>query len=495
MRQKFCNPMLPGILKPILEIEIPRNSRARIYPTMIALQEIYRRKPEIVDLVYADLLRDYSYSSNDIIEPILEELLPPSTNMAVETFESEVGAPGMTAWQCLVAVALRQATNSTYDDLEVHFNQNQLLREFCEIPKLDHSSFSESRLGKNCRKISPETIKAINQAVVDISIDIGVENGKEVRGDSFCCKTNIHHPSDTKAIEEACNKVISICTRDENLMNGWRQHNHWKKQIKKLVRELILAKRSKKRDKEAKSSSIKLAYKGLIDVARKIQEKSFRSWEGMTDFSDIEELGYYMCCLEMMIDLAERRTQNHELIESSEKTFSIFEPHTELIHRGKFPTPIEYGHRVFIAEGRSGMILDHRVMENGVLDQHETRPILERLCARYGNLEVLSLDKGYNIKGFNPHEEDGVSLFALPSKGYKNKIKKELESTDEFVEARKWRAGVESCIGALMRGNGADLCRDKHVRGYRRWVSACVLSRNLITLGRILVSNEIQKAA
>ena len=66
--------------------------------------------------------------------------------MAVETFESEVGAPGMTAWQCLVAVALRQATNSTYDDLEVHFNQNQLLREFCEIPKLDHSSFSESRL-------------------------------------------------------------------------------------------------------------------------------------------------------------------------------------------------------------------------------------------------------------------------------------------------------------------------------------------------------------
>ena len=89
--------MLPGVLKPILEIEIPRNSRARIYPTMIALQEVYRRKPEIVDLVFDDLLRYYSYSSNDIIDPILEELLTPSTNMAVETFESEVGAPGMTA--------------------------------------------------------------------------------------------------------------------------------------------------------------------------------------------------------------------------------------------------------------------------------------------------------------------------------------------------------------------------------------------------------------
>ena len=251
MRQKFCHPMLPGILTPILEIEIPRNSRARIYPTMIALQEIYRRKPEVVDLVLADLLKDYCYSSNDIIDPILDELLPSATDMAVETFESEVGAPGMTAWQCLVAVALRQATNSTYDDLEVHFNQNQLLREFCEIPRFDHSTFSESRLGKNCRKISPETIKAINQAVVDISIEIGVENGKEVRGDSFCCKTNIHHPSDTKAIEEACNKVVSICTRESNLVSGWRQHSYWKKQIKRLVRELIQAKRSKRETRKS----------------------------------------------------------------------------------------------------------------------------------------------------------------------------------------------------------------------------------------------------
>ena len=27
-------------------------------------------------------------------------------------------------------------------------------------------------------------------------------------------------------------------------------------------------------------------------------------------YRDIEELGYYMCCLEMTVDLEERRTQN-----------------------------------------------------------------------------------------------------------------------------------------------------------------------------------------
>jgi IS5 family transposase len=499
MRQKFISPMLPGILTPIDEIKISLNSRARIYPTLIALQQVYKRKQYVVELVYQDLLNDYVNTTNDLIDPILDELI--EDNTFVDDSEkgsvcADSGAPGMTAWQTLVAVALRQATNSTYDDIEVHFNHNKLIREFLQIPKCEKTLFSESRLGKNCRKISAETIKAIDASVIEIALEMGIEDGKKVRGDSYACKTNIHHPSDTKAIEEACKKVIDACVRDEENALGWRQHKHWRKEIKKLAMQLIQAKRSKKRDKQEKSDEIKLAYRNLIGAARKIQEKAFQTWESLGIKDLAEDLGYYMCSLEVMVDLAERRTQHGEKINSAEKIFSIFEPHTELIHRGKFPIPIEYGHRVFVAEGKSGIILDHRVMENGVLDQHETMPMMERLCKKYGKLDVLSLDKGYNIKGFNPADQNGlISLFALPSKGYKNKEKKEKESSKSFVEARKWRAGVESCIGALMRGNGGDLCRDSHIRGYRRWVSACVLSRNLITLGRHLLDDALKKSA
>jgi transposase, IS5 family len=498
MRQKFVSPMLSGFITPIDEIEIPTNSRARIYPTLIALQEIYKRKQDVVELVYQDLLRDCAQTTNDLVDPIIEDLLvsESSTKPSFDEVCAEFGAPGMTAWQSLVAVALRRAMNLTYDDLEVLFNHNQLLREFLQIPRIDKTLFSESRLGKNCRKISVETIKAIDDAVIEIALEVGIEDGSEIRGDSYACKTNIHHPSDTKAIEEACRKVIKVCLRDEENFGGWRQYEYWIKKTKKMAMKLIQAKRSKIRNKQIKSDSIKLAYRNLIEATRKIQEKAFLTWETMTIKDGFEELGYYMCCLELMVDLAERRTQHGEEIDSSEKVFSIFEPHTELIHRGKFPTPIEYGHRVFVAEGKSGIILDHRVMENGVLDQHETLPLLKRLCDRYGKLKVLSLDKGYNIKDFNPSDEsDSVSLFALPSKGYKNKEKKEFERSKSFVDARKWRAGVESCIGALMRGNGGDLCLDKNIRGYRRWVSACVLSRNLITLGRHLLNNILEKSA
>jgi transposase, IS5 family len=494
MRKLFRTQVLSCNLRPIDEIEVPAITRSRLYPTLIALQEIYKTNKEMVNLVYEDLLSDYSHTTNDLIDPILFEYIGLPNDVSDNSDES-LGAPGMTAWQTLVAVTLRQALNLTYDELGEYFNHNTLVREFLEISVFEDILYSQSRLGKNCRKVRPETLQEIDNAVIQVALDYGFEDGKSVRGDSFACKTNIHHPSDTKAIQEACKKVILLCVRIVGSAGGWRQQRYWLQKIKKLARNLVQKKRSKKRDKVLKSEEIKHAYKELIEAAREIQSKVFRTWDDNIQHDLSEELGYYMCCLEIMVDLAERRTQHGETIDSSEKIFSIFEPHTELIHRGKYPLPIEYGHRVFIAEGKSGIILDHRILENGVLDQHETLPVINRLVEKYGRLDTLSLDKGFNIKGFDPgNQQDEVSLFVLPAKGYKKAGRKEKESQPEFVKARNWRAGVESSIGALMRGNGGGICRDKQVRGYRRWIAACVLSRNLITLGRLIQARELKEA-
>jgi hypothetical protein len=36
------------------------------------------------------------------------------------------------------------------------------------------------------------------------------------------------------------------------------------------------------------------------------------------------------------------------------RIYSIFEPHTDLIKRGKVRTPVEFGHKVFLAESAGG---------------------------------------------------------------------------------------------------------------------------------------------
>ena len=48
-----------------------------------------------------------------------------------------------------------------------------------------------------------------------------------------------------------------------------------------------------------------------------------------------------------------------EQVPTAEKIYSIFEPHTDLIKRGKVQTPIEFGHKVFLAESARGLITQY----------------------------------------------------------------------------------------------------------------------------------------
>ena len=51
-----------------------------------------------------------------------------------------------------------------------------------------------------------------------------------------------------------------------------------------------------------------------------------------------------------VIDQAQRRVLDGEQVPTSEKIYSIFEPRTDLIKRGKVRTPVEFCHKVFLAE-------------------------------------------------------------------------------------------------------------------------------------------------
>lgn len=53
----------------------------------------------------------------------------------------------------------------------------------------------------------------------------------------------------------------------------------------------------------------------------------------------------------------------------AEKVFSVFEPHTERISKGKAGVPVELGLRVCVLEDQFGFILHHRVMCRETDDQ------------------------------------------------------------------------------------------------------------------------------
>ena len=76
-----------------------------------------------------------------------------------------------------------------------------------------------------------------------------------------------------------------------------------------------------------------------------------------------KEIEHYCGLGSRVIDQARRRVLEGEQVPNAEKIYSIFEPHTDLIKRGKVRTPIEFGHKVFLAESARGLITQYAVLK------------------------------------------------------------------------------------------------------------------------------------
>jgi len=108
------------------------------------------------------------------------------------------------------------------------------------------------------------------------------------------------------------------------------------------------------------------------------------------------ELEHYNSYVNKMIDLIHRRLIKGEVIEASEKIYSIFEPHTEWISKGKLNRSVELGHLLLITTDQNHFIVDYKVMEHEK-DASQVKPLMVRIKRVYSDQKIHShsFDKGF----------------------------------------------------------------------------------------------------
>ena len=77
----------------------------------------------------------------------------------------------------------------------------------------------------------------------------------------------------------------------------------------------------------------------------------------------------YLKHADRQVDQIRRRVLEGETIPHAEKVFSIFEPHTEWVNKGKAGVPVELGLKVCVVEDQHRFILHHHVMVKATDDQ------------------------------------------------------------------------------------------------------------------------------
>ena len=356
----------------------------------------------------------------------------------------------------------------------------------------------------NLRLFTPEILDRINQEVVRAGHQLVKKSPHDdlhARVDSFVVKTDVHFPTDINLLYDAVRKAIEtmagLC--DDAGLSDWRQSAYNIRQFKKAYRHVQRLRHSTSKDadkREARQEEIEAAYAAYLGQAevylmRLAQTRiTLRSGCALPE-AVLAELDDYIAHAERQIDQIRRRVLRGETIAHVEKVFSIFEPHTEWISKGKAGVPVELGLRVAIVEDQYRFILHHQVMEN-TTDDKIAVAIMRETQARFPAVRTVSMDKGFHSVANQAALKVMLDRVVLPRKGKLSQVNKAIESDPEFIRLRHQHSAVESAINAL-EAHGLDICPDHGIDGFKRYVALAVVARNMQRLGAILQQREVAR--
>lgn len=203
-----------------------------------------------------------------------------------------------------------------------------------------------------------------------------------------------------------------------------------------------------------------------------------------------EQLDYFHTAMIKQLDLVERRWLGGETIPHEEKVFSLFEPHTQWIKKGKLFPPVELGHKVLLTTDQHELILDYKVMDQ-LSDGNEVIGLADRLLGRYGasGLASLSFDRGFTREEDRQLLELYIPEVIMPKRGKRNSQEQEREQQRSFIALRRQHCAIESDINALEH-HGLNRCPDRGWHGFQRYAGLGVLAYNLHKIGQRLLEHR-----
>jgi hypothetical protein len=264
---------------------------------------------------------------------------------------------------------------------------------------------------------------------------------------------------------------MESCRASGHAVPGWRKAKAWRRQLKACERT---ASHVVYRGGPNKEARVQRAVRDYLAVGRALCAKVRQSLLGLcdqpVDTARWERLAWFHAMLDKHLDLVARRLLQEETIPAHEKVFSLFEPHTEWIQKGKQRPNVELGHRLLIATDQHQLIQDYDVLV-GQGDMDQSVPVADRLLGRYGagSLASLSFDKGFT----RAEDRELLSLYVptvvMPKRGKKNAAETAREQEKKFVALRHQHSAVESEINSLEH-HGLHRCLDVGLAGYLRYV-------------------------
>ena len=391
-------------------------------------------------------------------------------------------------------LVLKHLFDWSYDELEREVRANLVYRAFTRI---DAGEVPDGNtILKIARVLGPEVIEHLHRQVVDVARRAGVTHGRRFRIDTTVVETNVHYPTDRTSLQDS----VRVLTRTMQWASAalGDPKGRIRNRLRSVMRRVLV-----------------IGYAARSPETRPVLVQSYRKLMATTRAvvrdaaTMVRRIGHHPRTLSPDVRRALRCAQDQlrqlrPVVERvlaqtrarilggnthvPDKLPSIFEPHTEIIRKGKIATPNEFGKLVTIQESEHQIITAYEVHPKRPADVTLWTAALDRHQVIFGRApDVAAADRGFSsARNEQAALDRGVRRVILPRCGPKSPARRAHERQRWFRRGQRWCVGSEGRISVLKRRHGLDRCRYHGLDGMKRWVGLGVFANNLVSTATVL---------
>lgn len=444
------------------------------YAKYEAVSMILCGTPQLVDLVHQDLAH------------------------ALERINGKGGGGGrlhiFSSEQVLRILVCQVIEGQSLRGIVVRIDDSHFLRRFVGIDNGPMMDFTTLCKLKNA--ISAETWTKVNRCLAEVAVDRKLIVGEKLRVDTTAVETNIHWPTDSSLLWDVYRVLARLIEQarevDPEAVGPGRVQLRRAKRLQQRIGRRAA-------QKGCAVDRLKPLYSRLIRHVEDIGEWVREVRQEIVDSprivdargivmaaSIVAQVDHYLGLSARVVDQARRRVLDGESVPNEEKIFSIFEPHTELLKRGKAGKDVEFGHMIQIQQVASKFITGYDVFEKRPVEHELVDSVLNSHRRLFGDHpEHLAADKGYyHSRQTLARLRKKIPVLSIGKKGGRTAAEVAAEDDPLFRHAQRFRAGVEGTISFLKRVLRLARCINKGWEHFVTTVAQTIFAHNLLVLAR-----------
>ena len=163
--------------------------------------------------------------------------------------------------------------NWDYRELRERIADGVTLRQFTDFycdPVPKHDAFN-----RGFNRLTPQTLKAINEMVVQAAVALGLEDGAKLRVDTTVVETDIHHPTDNTLLWDVVRVLTRLIGRLAKALE-LRRIAGFRDRSRAAHRRMYEIQRMTTRQRQGAGSRHIATYRALIAIAESIERGEAR---------------------------------------------------------------------------------------------------------------------------------------------------------------------------------------------------------------------------